>query len=280
MVNVELKDIHLKHQKNISINIPNVDFNCRVLGNGAINVIAFHGFGQDGNAFAPVAMQNPIFTIYSFDLPFHGETIIQNPFFCLTSQELRELIQKLITQVKLERFSLMGYSIGSKLIFPILEEFLSRIDHVWLLAPDGITLNFWYRAATRTHLMRFLFQKTVHNYQLLKGLGNLILSLNFMDKSTILFAMKSMNTQEKREQIYHIWTYLRKLKLFHASISSKLNEMNVPVCFILGDRDSIITLSKAEPLIKKLHNSTVVTLSCGHQRLIEHFSEWNSKNFN
>ncbi len=270
----------MKHQKNIRITITNAEFNCRVLGNGTINLIAFHGFGQDGNAFLPVAIQNPKYTIYSFDLPFHGETLIRKPSRSLRSQEVIELIQKLIDQFAIDRFSLMGFSIGAKFLFPILEEFYSQIEHVWLLAPDGIKLNFWYRAATGTRLMRYLFRTALHNYKFMNGLGNLTLSLKIMEKSTILFAIKSINTSEKRKQVYYVWTYLWKLKLNSAAVSNKLNETKAPVYFILGERDKIIPKSMVMPLIKKLNNSKVVTLACGHQSLIGNFVEWKSKNFN
>ena len=66
----DLKDITSNPEKIIKINITNGEYCCRVLGNGGKNVIAFHGFGQDGSAFLPVAIKNPSFTIYSFDLPF------------------------------------------------------------------------------------------------------------------------------------------------------------------------------------------------------------------
>lgn len=270
----------MRYHKSFKINITNAEFNCRVLGNGEINLIAFHGFGQDGNAFSPVAIQNPKYTIYSFDLPFHGETIIRNPSLSFRSHEVIELIQKLIDQFAIDRFSLMGFSIGAKFLFPILEAFHLQIEKVWLLAPDGIKLNFWYRAATGTRLMRYLFRTALHNYKFLNGLGNLTLSLKIMDKSTILFAMKSINTSEKREQVYYIWTYLRKLKLNSVAVSNKLNETNAPIYFMLGEHDKIIPLSMIEPLFKKLNNSKAVTLACGHQRLIENFTEWKSKNFN
>lgn len=270
----------MKYQKNTRIPITNAEFNCRVLGNGTINLIAFHGFGQDGFAFSPVAIQNPKYTIYSFDLPFHGETLIRNPSLSFRSHEVIELIQKLMDQFAIDRFSLMGFSIGAKLLFPIIEAFHSQIEKVWLLAPDGIKLNFWYRAATGTRLMRYLFRTALHNYKFLNGLGNLMLSLKIMDKSTILFAMKSINTNEKRKQVYYIWTYLRKLKLNSVAVSNKLNETNPPIYFILGERDKIIPKSIVMPLIKKLNNSKVVTLACGHQSLIGNFAEWKSKNFN
>ena len=95
-----MKDFHLRQKKDIKIIITNAEFNCKVLGNGAKNIIAFHGFGQDGNSFLPIVSKNPEYTIYSIDLPFHGETIIHNSSLCLRHLEVIELVQKLISSLE------------------------------------------------------------------------------------------------------------------------------------------------------------------------------------
>ena len=102
----------MENRTYININTDNAKFNCRVLGNGTKNAIAFHGFGQDGNAFLPVAIQNPGYTIYSFDLPFHGYTKIDNPSLCLSGKDVAELVQKLMVHTGIEKFSLLGFSMG------------------------------------------------------------------------------------------------------------------------------------------------------------------------
>ena len=270
-----MKDTHSTQNKRIKITITNAEFNCRVLGNGAKNVIAFHGFGQDGNSFFPLAIKHPEYTIYSVDLPFHGETIIQDPSHCLTNREVKELIQKLLDLFAIDRFSLLGFSIGAKLLFPVLERFYSQVDKVWLLAPDGIKLNFWYSVATGTHLMRYLFRNLLNNPQLLNRLGNGIQALHLIDKKTLSFSLKSINDKKKRKQVFYIWTYFRKLNLNPDRLSKVLNKSNILVLFILGEKDNIIPKSKIEPLFGKLNNSKIVTLSCGHYNLIEYFEDWN-----
>lgn len=270
----------MKQHRNIKINLTNAEFNCKVLGNGPIHVIAFHGFGQDGNAFLPFTIQNPQYTIYSFDLPFHGETKIRNPSLALMNQEVNELIQNLLKKITIERFSLMAFSIGSKLLFPILEEFHSRIENVWLLAPDGIKLSFWYRAATRTRFLRHLFYQVLKKDRILNRLGEILSSIKIVDKTTISFAVKSINTPTKRERVYDTWAYLRVLKINSITLSNKLNATNILVHFIMGERDKIIPLSKIKSLHQKLNNSIIVTLPCGHHRIIEYFSAWNSKSIN
>ena len=269
----------MRQNKDIKITITNAEFNCKVLGNGAKNIIAFHGFGQDGKSFLPIVSKNPEYTIYAIELPFHGETIIHNPSISIARLEVIELIQKLINLLSIERFSLIGFSIGAKLLFPVIEKFYSRIENVWLLAPDGIKPNFWYRMATGTHLMRQLFRFFLNNYQIIKRLGYGLQFMHFVDKGTLSFILKSTNSQEKREQVYFIWTFLRKLKLNLVKVSKILNESTISIFFVLGESDKIISKSNIKPLAQKTHSSKTVSLSCGHQNIIEYFAEWSSGKF-
>lgn len=266
----------MKQKKNIKINLSNAEFNCKVLGNGVKNLIAFHGFGQDVNSFLPLASKIPEYTIYSIDLPFHGETIIHNPSICIAQSEVIELVEKLIELLSIEKFSLVGFSIGAKLLFPIIEEFSSRIENVWLLAPDGIKPLFLYRIATETRLMRQLFLLMLNNYQMIKRLGNGFQSIHLIDKRTLSFILKSINSHEKRERVYYIWTSLRKLKLNLDKISKILNDSDISIFFVLGENDEIITKSNIEPLARKTNNTKIITLSCTHQNIIECFADWSS----
>ena len=198
----------MRQNKDIKIIITNAEFNCKVLGHGVKNIIAFHGFGQDGNSFLPLVSKNPEYTIYSIELPFHGETIIHNPSISIAHWDVIELVEKLINLLSKEKFSLIGFSIGAKLLFPVIEKFYSRIENVWLLAPDGITPNFWYRMATGTHLMRQLFRFCLNYYQIIKRLGYGLQFMHLVDEGTLSFILKSTNSRENREQVYNIWIFL------------------------------------------------------------------------
>jgi len=274
-----LKDIHSNPDKIIKISITNAEYSCRVLGNGEKNVIAFHGFGQVGNAFLPVSNKNPYFTIYSFDLPFHGRTIVYDPSRCFPPSESIELIQKLIDLKKIDQFSLLGFSIGSKLIYPVLDRFHANIENVWLLAPDGIKINFWYQIAIGSRLTRFFFQRLLNNYQLLKRIGKGMLSINIIDRETLSFSLKSINTPEKRVQVFQIWTYIRRIELISEKAIINLNQSKVNFYFVMGKRDKIIPRSKIELFAKKISNSKIIILACGHQGIIKLFADWSCRNY-
>jgi hypothetical protein len=44
---------------------------------------------------------------------------------------------------------MIGFSIGAKLVFPLIRGLAAQITEVTLIAPDGIKENIWYRDGHR-----------------------------------------------------------------------------------------------------------------------------------
>ena len=95
------------------IDLGDIALNYRVLGNGHRKLIAFHGFGQNCNAFLPLSDKDLGFTIYSIDLPFHGNTRLNKNLDYLNKDVIVALIDRLIHLESLLTFSLIGFSIGA-----------------------------------------------------------------------------------------------------------------------------------------------------------------------
>ena len=252
--------------------------NCRVLGKGTKIMVAFHGFGQDGDVSRNLSFHGMDLTIYSFDLPFHGDTKIKNYLKPLDANELQEIMMRLIEITSIGRFSLLGYSIGVKLVFPLLEKFQKNISEIWLLAPDGITPNFWYNIATGTSSMRFLFQNVLQTPSIVRVTGRLFRLIGLIDQTTLQFILRSIETEKKRSQVYKTWTYLRKLKPHIGELALTLNRQKIPVYFVIGKSDKIINKSRIIPLESKLEEAEIIELSSGHQNLIKKFADWYSIN--
>lgn len=262
----------MKIKNQLKLAIGNVIYNCRVIGNGKKSIIAFHGFGQSGDAFLSLALSNPQCTIYAIDLPFHGKTTLDSPSDCLSVEQIEQLVQKLIDATGISRFSLVGFSIGAKLVFPIIETHTLIIDNVWLLAPDGITINFWYKTLTGTKLSRSIFHWMLARPKLIQKLGKVLVSSRLVENKKISFALKSLSTAGKREKVYLTWKYLRLLSPDISKLVRILNETNVPVNFIFGEKDRIITKATMYPLSSRIKNTELIMLPCGHENLIQYFS--------
>ncbi|RYF70241.1 MAG: alpha/beta hydrolase, partial [Cytophagaceae bacterium] len=80
-------------------------------GSGPIVWLAFHGIGQDSRCFEPFAGQlTQTHTIYSIDLPFHGESRTANWPAVITSSYWQSLLDTFLTTHAIDRFSVVGFS--------------------------------------------------------------------------------------------------------------------------------------------------------------------------
>lgn len=266
----DLKITHLEKSKNIKISINNAEFYCRVLGNGQKKIIAFHGFRQDGNAFSLFAANNPDYTFYCFDLPFHGNTKISDHNTCLTDGDIVSMVSKLADKTGINHFSLIGFSIGAKLIYPIVRQLSEKTDAVYLIAPDGIKLNFWYRTATSTSLMRRIFQFLLQKPDRLRKIIILLHTLHITDKKTMKFVLNSVNSKAAGERVFKTWIYLRNLKPDINKLTKQIERDKVKVIFFIGAFDKLIPKDDILRLSTRLSDTKTIIEECGHQSLFKH----------
>src|SRR5688572_20735740 len=98
------------------------------LGHGTKVLLAFHGFGQNSDYFLPVAEAlGEQFTIYAFDLFFHGNSWLEKEHAPLTKEFFTSLLQRFLAKEKVEKFSVTGFSMGGKFALAVLESFPERI---------------------------------------------------------------------------------------------------------------------------------------------------------
>lgn len=262
----------MKNKKSIQISTSNAKFNCNVLGNGAKSLIAFHGFGQDGNVFISMAQTQFSYTVYSFDLPFHGTTEIRNENAHLSVEEIQEMMRILLVKTGIEHFSIIAFSIGAKFAFPIIEVFATKIENIWLLAPDGIKISFWYSFATKNKITRSIFQYLMNSPQILIHTHKLLKSMKLIDPNMEKLVLNSINTSQNRARIYNTWNYLKNLNWNGDPLSKVLERNSLQMNIVLGESDTIISKRKIERVIENVKNIKLILLQCGHFNLIRHFS--------
>jgi pimeloyl-ACP methyl ester carboxylesterase len=263
----------LEKSKNIKIKLKNAEFNCRVLGNGHKKIIAFHGVRQDGNAFSLFAVNNPVYTFYCFDLPFHGGTKISDHTKCLSDRDIISLVSKLSDMTGMNLFSLIGFSIGAKLIYPIVSHFSEKTEAVWLIAPDGIKLNPWYRTATSSSLMRSIFQYLLQKPDRLNQLVHFLHRMHITDKKTMKFVLNSVNSKTSGERIYKTWIYLRNLKPDINKLTEQIERDNVKVIFFMGAFDKLIPKDYILPLSTRISDTKTIIKACGHTNLFRQVAQ-------
>ncbi|HRJ30482.1 MAG TPA: alpha/beta hydrolase [Cyclobacteriaceae bacterium] len=237
-------------------------------GKGDKTLLIFHGFGQNAYVFQDFAEKHLAYTIYSFDLFFHGKSSWGYGEKPLEKAFWVSCMETFLATHGINRFAVAGFSLGARFALCLAEGFATRIDHIYLLAPDGIKTSLWYSLATYPVLLRKLFKSMIYHPNRFYSLAKTMEKLKLMDKGLIRFAESQMNTEEKRSRVYFAWVVFRHLVFSKPRLIQKINDHGISVTLILGEYDKVITIKNLKPFAKEVKKLKIVTLKTGHNGLI------------
>lgn len=238
-------------------------------GTGEKVIITFHGFGQNNTAFNELI--EPLktnYTFYAFDLFFHGGSKWNEGETTLEKAIWKEILLQFINRHQLNRFSLVGFSMGAKFVLATLEDFGDRVDQVYLVAPDGIKPSYWYRLATFSQATRYFFKRMILNPNLFYRVTSILEKLPFIDGRLLRFAESQMNTREKREKVYYSWVVFRHLKFKMKKIAYLTNHHSIHMMILVGKKDKVIPEKNIHRLSRHLPSCKLIILKTGHNRLL------------
>ncbi len=240
-----------------------------VVGTGNKTLLLFHGFGQDNTVFHPLARAlSTTYTIYIFDLYFHGKSTWVKDEHALEKKEWKKIMNTFLAENTLDEFSVCGFSLGGKFAMATAESFPEKTKALFLIAPDGIKTSFWYSIATYPFLFRELFKSMITKPGRFDAIANIIQSIGLVDKGLVRFAEHQMNTQEKRNQVYYSWVVFRRLTFDLDKLAKLLNDHRIPVTMVTGRYDKVILTKNMNGLVDKLNNPQVEVLEAGHNGLV------------
>jgi len=236
-------------------------------GAGQKALLLFHGFGQDHTAFDTwCEVLKEDYTIYSFDLFFHGSSVWAgtDP---LKKSDWKKMIELFMQKENIIEFELAGFSMGGKFVFATLESFPDQIRKVILVAPDGVKVNFWYKAATFPGLMN-VFESLVKKPEPFFSFIKLLEAFGVIDKYLLKFALSQMDTEEKRTKVYSSWIYFRLLEFDMHNIGRLVNDRKTPIKIFVGKLDRVIPPGSMSDLVKLAKHSHREVLDVGHSDLV------------
>ncbi len=239
-------------------------------GNGPKVLLAFHGFGQTAHAFKSLAKAiEKEYTCYSFDLFYHGNSQWYLPGQVLTKETWKEVVQLFLAAENISRFSVCGFSIGSRLALATLEAFTNRVEHLYLIAPDGIYTNPWYYIATSTQVGKAAFKILMQYPAPITRTSLLLQRLGLLHKKLGRFAESQLQTPAQRHQLYHTWLGLSKLRFVPKALAHLLNSSPITLTVFLGADDKVVTQKKLQLFLKQVKKAEVHVLRASHTRLIQ-----------
>jgi pimeloyl-ACP methyl ester carboxylesterase len=238
-------------------------------GNGPTALLAFHGFGRhasDYEVFEKTFGQK--YTIYAFNLFHHGksqypsERIEQNTF---TKHEFTQIFTQFFELKKIDKAAIMGYSLGGKIALMFTEIFPEKVESLWLFAPDGIKMNFWYYLASNTLLGRSVYKYFLENPGLFFSMVNGMHKTKLINDKIKKFAINNMDEKEKRELVYKVWLTFKDTNPNMKQSIRNINKLKIPVFQFFGKNDKVIKPKLGEWFSSKINQpENYHILQAGH----------------
>lgn len=239
-----------------------------VWGNGSQPLLAFHGFGRTHADF--IRFTGPFhdtFKVYSFDIFFHGKSHIgeRSPDGKpLSKAELKELIEAFLNHENLTHAALMGYSLGGRICMCIAEVLPQRINALYLFAPDGLIVNRWYALLSHYSLGRVAFRTFIKYNAPFYWILNGLYKTKAISEKLRAFVISQIKTPEMQQQVYSVWTFLRKIEPDFDRLAKGMEEHYITADIFFGHYDKIIPEKNVRKFRKAHSEIAVNSLKSGH----------------
>lgn len=237
-------------------------------GHGKHVLIAFHGFGRSYTDFIPFTAElESVFTIYGFDLFFHDESNIGNrkpdkeP---LEPSELTEYFEAFLESIETTEVWLMGYSLGGRIALKLAELMPEKVRGLYLFAPDGLVINFWYAVSSLTSTGRVGFRFLIRHNSFFYKMLNASHSVGIVSDSRKSFVLSQIKTTADQWKVYNVWTFLRNITPNFKKLGRELEKQNITVNLFMGKYDTIIPPKTVKTFQKNFPSLKCHIIESGH----------------
>lgn len=259
-----------------------IQLHYNVYGSGNKALIAFHGFTKDSSDYALFEKYlSSKYTIYALDLFYHGKTKFNaKKIKSFSPNELFIVLNGLIQNLNLYNFDVMGYSMGGKLALFTLQNFYNWIDKCFLMAPDGLKLNFWNWWVTKTKTGKLTYGYTITNPKLVYNIAKFGTKTKISPQKIEKFVALNFGRKGIRLKIYRVWQLYKNIEIDTLKIN-KLNTQNFKKTLIFGGhKDPVIKLKFLKEFTAKNQTFELHPLNAGHDFFKEYLIEEISKKIN
>ncbi len=219
-------------------------------GVGEKIIIALHGYGEKATSFAGWGSSLPSgFSLFAPDLPHHGGSTWPDGK-AFTTQDLHAFIQTIIP--KDFPFILVGYSMGGRISLSYFQAYPHQIQHLVLIAPDGLKMNFWYWLATQTKSGNYLFKFTMTHPGWFLGIVGWLGKNKLVNTGIVKYVQRYLGEANNRIRLYHIWTCMRTFRPDLKHIRRQIKEQGLKTDLIFGHYDKIIQPTQGYRFIKSI----------------------------
>jgi len=246
-------------------------------GSGPKAMLGFHGYGMHGKQFKVLEPAlGDKYTFYVFDLFFHKETKLRDQSLAnikkgISKKQFAELMLVFCRFENIDRFSVIGYSMGTHFATVVVEEIGNLIEEYIVAAPSCLYPGKLIPFFSKNIIGNKILEKLILNEYALVGLLKTIKSLRIIDQEAYNILFNEIGTPELRFNCYACFTYLRFFETDKGRLKAVINEGNIKSIFIFGKRDKSFPPHIGKNFIAELKNAEVVVLDEGHEMIKRDF---------
>jgi pimeloyl-ACP methyl ester carboxylesterase len=221
-----------------------------VRGEGETIFVCFHGHGLNMHTYEFIPDIIPNSKVVSFNLFFHGNSELKEDN--LHHENLHEIVSQILTEEGIEKFSVIGYSLGGKFALNMVNYFPMSIERVILIAPEGIKLNNFYNFSSRIWLARRAYKNAISNPAWFFSLARFLKKIKVFSPSMIKFIEIQMGEEKDRQMAYNTWAKFRYVFPNQGRLKRNLEVNNIDLVIMIGEKDRIIKPEMGSYFIRKM----------------------------
>ena len=233
-------------------------------GAGTQLLIAFHGFGDNASVFDIFGeILGADYTIYAFDLPFHGKTNWQKEWYDKSS--ITKIINAVLDKEGVLNFDLLGHSYGGEIVLSIVDHFQTNLRRAFLLAPSGLYTKGMKLPTLIPLWARQLLTKTLGQSTFVVRLSTFLNQVGLLDAYSFRFMQYHNRTEQRRKALWSTWLSLGAFQFNKKQLLKILQEQRTALYFILGKYDPIIPANATFQWQQDLPNSATYFIDTDHK---------------
>ncbi|WP_420582996.1 alpha/beta fold hydrolase [Reichenbachiella sp.] len=258
----------MNNSHQLYIHSPSIQLEYLCFGEGEKTLVCFHGFGQNLMVFKDLSLMLSNYQVVSLNLFFHGKSDRKGGLKYLYQKEWKTIFDGFLHHLKIDRFSILGYSLGGRYTTSTLKSFEECIDHCILIAPDGIVKRSSYEFATFPLGSEQIFGFFMRNPKPFFTFLTLLEKTKLFNQWTIDFSRAQLQDKDQRMRVYHSWITLRKFRIRLAELIDKINSGTFQTTVIFGQYDKIIQPKRHFYFLNQIPKAKVIILDTGHTKLL------------